>query len=202
MIKNIIFDIGNVLVEFGWNSFFRRFTDSEEIFERMCKATVLDPGHAWNEIDRAVLSEEEVLELFIKNDPGIEKELRAMYKDFNGLLVQYDYTREWIKDLQNRGYKVYCLSNMSFKSVRENADSMDFIPMLDGAVLSCYYQLCKPDREIYELLLNKYNLVAEECVFFDDLERNIKAANECGIHGVVFTGKDEAERALEELNSL
>ena len=197
MIKNIVFDIGNVLVDFGWAPFFERFNLTKEEFDRVAKATVYDP--VWNEIDRGVMSEEEVLEKFIENDPGIEDKLREMYKDFNGLLKMYEYTRGWIKDLQNRGYKVYCLSNMSHKAVRECWDALCFIEELDGYILSCDINITKPEPGIYKALFDKYNLKPSECIFLDDLEKNIKGAEEMGMHGIVFKNVKQAEADIEKI---
>ena len=197
MIRNIVFDIGNVLVDFGWKGFFDKFDLTDEQFERLAKATVYSP--TWNEMDRGALTEEELLEKFIENDPEMEDVLRKVYVDFNGLLVQFDYAKQWIKELGDRGYKVYCLSNMSHKSVRENADALDFIAMLDGSVLSCHVKLCKPDRAIYDLLFKRYQLIPEECVFIDDLERNVKAAEDCGMKGILFTTKEDTEKRLNEM---
>ena len=89
------------------------------------------------------------------------------------MLKQYDYTKGWIKSLQAEGFKVYCLSNMSHKSVRENADALDFIPLTDGTILSCDYNIIKPEKAIYDLLFDKFNLIPSECVFIDDVKRNI-----------------------------
>lgn len=197
MIKNIIFDIGNVLVEFGWANFLRKFADDDGTFDRLVKATVGDPD--WAEMDRGVLSDDEILDLFIENDPEFEAQIRAMYEDYNGLLVQFDYAKEWIADLKERGYRVYALSNMSYKAIRECADSMDFLPMMDGSILSCYYKLIKPDPQIYELLYKTFDLVPDECVFFDDLEKNILAAREAGMNGVVFKNREQAEEELAKL---
>ncbi|MCQ2519123.1 MAG: HAD family phosphatase [Lachnospiraceae bacterium] len=197
MIKNIIFDIGNVLVEFGWERFLKRFSDNPEEFDRLVKATVGNPD--WAEMDRGVLSDEEILDLFIENDPELEPKLRTMYKDYNGLLVQFGYAKEWIDDLKKRGYKVYALSNMSYKAIRECADSMDFLSMMDGSILSCYYKLIKPDPNIYRLLFDTFDLIPQECVFFDDLEKNIEAARASGMSGVVFKNKEQAEAELAKL---
>ena len=71
MIKNIVFDIGNVLAGFAWEDFYRSFGYSEEMFEKLADATVRRPF--WNEMDRGKLSDEELLEGFIKNDSSIEK---------------------------------------------------------------------------------------------------------------------------------
>lgn len=196
MIKNIIFDIGNVLVGFDWKDFFAGFGYSEEITERLANATVKNPF--WNEIDRGVMSEEEILEGFIAKDPGIESELRKTYEDYGNLLNQFDYAKGLIKDLQNKGFKVYCLSNMSHKAVRE-CKALDFLDMLDGYVLSCDVKLIKPDPAIYETLLNTYGLDAKESVFIDDLDANIETALSLGMHGIVFKDLKSAISELEDI---
>ncbi|MBR6309020.1 MAG: HAD family phosphatase [Lachnospiraceae bacterium] len=194
MIKNVVFDIGNVLVEFGWKPFFQKFGITDEELDRIAKATVYAP--IWNEIDRGVMSEEEILDKFIENDPGMEEKMREIYADFNGLLKIFDYTRGWIIDLKRRGYKVYCLSNMSFKAVRECWDALSFIEETDGYILSCDVKLTKPEPEIYEALFKKYNLKPEECVFFDDVQKNIDGANKAGMHAFLFTSVKQAEEDL------
>lgn len=197
MIKNIVFDIGNVLVKFGWEDFFKKFNMPEDVYKKVVKATV---GHdTWNEIDRGVFSDEKVLQCFIDNDPSVEEWIRKMFASIHGMLVQFDYAKPWIKELQEKGYKVYCLSNMSFKACRECKDALDFLPMLNGYVLSCEVKIIKPEPEIYKTLLDKYNLVPEECVFMDDLPRNIEAGKKAGMHGIVFTGKEAAMESLKKL---
>lgn len=197
MIKNIVFDIGNVLVYFGWKEHFEKFFDKEEIFRKVVAATVADPD--WNEIDRGVLSTEEVMDLFVENDPSVEEEIRRSLKSINGMLVQFDYAKGWIKELQSKGYKVYCLSNMSFKACEDCADALDFLPLLDGYILSCEVRENKPGRRIYELLFEKYNLNPEECVFIDDLERNVEAGVGLGMKGIVFKGKESADNIIASL---
>lgn len=198
MIKNVVFDIGNVLVSFGWVDFIKSFGVTDEEFERIANATVRDP--IWNEIDRGVMTEEEILAAFIKNDPEMEEKIREMYADFGGLLTMFEYTKGWILDLQKRGYKVYCLSNMSYKAVRECWDALCFLDMTDGYVLSCDVKLTKPEPEIYQTLFEKYKLVPSECVFFDDLPANIEASKALGMHGVVFKDIKQAENDLEKLS--
>lgn len=199
MIKNIVFDIGNVLVDFGWADFIKKFGFSKEINERIAKATVKDDD--WNEYDRGVLSDEEILQNFIDNDPEIEEELRAFEENFDGLLKQFEYAKGWIKSLQKQGYKVYCLSNMSFKAVRECDEALNFLPLLDGYILSCNVELIKPDPAIYKSLFEKYDLKPEECIFIDDLERNVEAAEKEGMFGIVFTDLKSAVSEIEDISS-
>ena len=199
MIKNIVFDIGNVLVEFGWKPYFDKFNLTPEEFERLVNATV--KSNVWNEMDRGAVSEEEILNAYIANDPGIEDIIRAIYADFHDMLKQYDYTKDWIKSLQAGGFKVYCLSNMSHKSVRENADALDFIPLTDGTILSCDYNIIKPEKAIYDLVFDKFNLIPSECVFIDDVKRNIDKAKELGMYGIVFESKAQVEEEIKSLKN-
>ncbi len=197
MIRNIVFDIGNVLVNFGWREHFERHGVTGETFDRVVKATVMSP--LWNEVDRGVKSDDELMELFVANDPGVEDGIRAVLSDITGMLTQFEYAKGWIIDLQRRGYKVYCLSNMSYKACRECADALDFLPMLDGYILSCDVKLCKPEPEIYKALFDKYSLKPEECIFLDDLEKNIAAAKAAGMHGVVFKDLKSADGEIRKI---
>lgn len=197
MIKNIVFDIGNVLVGFDWKPFMESFGFTEEVLKRVANATVHAP--IWNEIDRGKLSEEEILSEFIKNDPEMEAPIRQFYENFDGMLNMYEYTRGLIKDLQNKGFKVYCLSNMSYKAVRECWKDLCFIEELDGYVLSCDYKLTKPEKEIYETLFKKYSLNPEECIFVDDLPSNIEGAKALGMKGVVFKNLKQAVSEIENI---
>ena len=195
MIKNIIFDIGNVLVNFNWKAFTEDLGYTKEINERIFNATVRSKD--WAECDRGVLTDDEILEAFIKNDPGIETELRKMFENFNGLLIQFPYSKGFIKDLQNHGFKVYALSNMSYKAVRECADAMDFLPILDGYVLSCDVKVVKPDERIYANICDKYSLNPSECVFLDDVSENVEAAKKFGMKAIQFKDLKSAVKELE-----
>lgn len=197
MINTVIFDIGNVLAGFAWKEFFDRFSYSEEVKERIGKATVASP--AWNEYDRGNLSDEEVMEAFVKNDPGIEKELRESLSDISGMLVRYDYAVPWVKALKESGYQVLVLSNFSHKAVNECGEVLDFLPFTDGGILSYKEHVIKPQPEIYELLIKRYDLVPEECVFMDDTPANVEGARKAGIHGIHFQNKEQAEKELQDL---
>ena len=197
MIKNIVFDIGNVLVGFDWKPFMESLGFTAEELERVANATVRDPF--WNEIDRGKLSEEEILAGFIEKDPEAEPLIKRFYENFDGMLNMYEYTRGLIKDLQNKGFKVFCLSNMSNKAVRECWKDLCFIEELDGYVLSCDYKLTKPEKEIYETLFNKYSLKPEECIFVDDLASNIEGAKALGMKGVVFKNLKQAVSEIENI---
>jgi len=197
MIKNIIFDIGNVLMPFGYRPFFESFGYDGETVERLSRATAQSPD--WNELDRGVLSYEEVLGRFIQNNPQLEEIIHRVFADLHGILGVYDYTESWIRQLTEAGYGVYYLSNFFQKAEVDCKELMGFLELMDGGILSYKDKVTKPDRKIYELLLERYDLKPEECVFLDDTQKNIDGARAVGIHGILF---QDREQAVEELKKL
>ena len=197
MIKNIIFDIGNVLTDFRWEDFLKEKGITGEEFDKVAKISVRGPY--WQEFDRGIWSDEQILESFISLEPEMEETIHRAFDNISGIVVIRDYACEWIKSLKESGYKVYYLSNFSKKAEAECPESLEFIELMDGGILSYKDKLIKPDHAIYELLLSRYGLKADECVFFDDMEANVKAANELGIHGIQFIDKKTAEEQLLKL---
>lgn len=197
MIKTIIFDIGNVLAGFAWKPYFEKFGYSKEILERIGKATV--ESSLWSAYDRGAMTDEELMEAFIKNDPGIEKELRESLSNIHGMLVKYDYAVAWVKELKEKGYQVLVLSNFSHRAYHDCKDVLEFLDYVDGGILSFRDKVVKPEPEIYQLLIDRYQLVPKECVFLDDTQQNLVAAEAFGIHTIHFTNR---EKAIEELKKL
>lgn len=197
MITTIIFDIGNVLAGFTWKEFFAEKGITGEKFERMTEATVM--SDKWNEYDKGELTDEEILQCFIDNAPELEDDMRRCFSNVKGIVSRSDYAIPWIKELKQKGYKVLYLSNFSRKADIDCADALDFIPYTDGGILSYKERVIKPMPEIYQLLIDRYNLKPEECVFLDDTERNLTGASKFGIHTIHFKNQ---EQAIEELRKL
>ncbi len=194
MIKNIVFDIGNVLTDYRWKEFLQDKGYDREMIARIARASVSGPY--WKEIDRGAWDEETVMQKFISLDPAIERELREAFGDIHDLVTPREYAIPWICALKKEGYGVYFLSNFSAKAYKECADALAFLPYTDGGILSFQEKLVKPDPAIYRLLLSRYGLKAAECVFIDDLEENVQASRAEGFAGIVFQTKDQVEREL------
>lgn len=197
MIKNIILDIGNVLIPFSWRQHLDHFGFSDEIKERLAKAVFLDDD--WNEIDRGVLTKEELLARFIENDPEIEDEIRKVMENISGTVGAYPYTSTWVPELQSMGYHVYLLSNFSDQQLHDSRAKLPFIDQADGALLSFRYQIIKPDDAIYQKLFELFDLKPEECLFFDDKEENIEGAIRNGMKGHVFVGYEDAMQTIADM---
>lgn len=197
MIRNIIFDIGNVLTDFRWREFLRDKGFDDGMVGRVARASVMTP--LWSEVDRGVWSEEKLMEEFVKLDPGIERELRLAYGNVTGMVTKREYAIPWLQELKKKGYGVYYLSNFSHRAHVDCLDALDFIPYMDGGILSYQEKVVKPEAEIYLRLLSRYGLKAEECVFLDDTPANVEAAEKLGIRGICFRTKKQAEQELEKL---
>ena len=197
MIKNIIFDIGNVLSYFCWQDFLRNKGFDEDMVERIGRASVYDED--WYEFDKGVLKDEEVIDLFIENDPEIAEEIHQAFDHVEGMVKLKPQTMDWLNSLKSRGYKLYYLSNFSYKCETQCPDSLSFMPMMDGGILSYKVQMTKPNPDIYKKLLSMYSLKAEESVFIDDTPKNIDAAVKLGIKGIVYKDPDQAAEELEKL---
>ena len=94
---------------------------------------------------------------------------------------------ELIKDLKNKGYKLFLCSNAA-ESFHKYEDSVEAFKLLDAKIVSADIKAVKPDREFFDYVLKTYDLKAEECFFIDDLAANIKGAYECGIDGYQYNG--------------
>lgn len=197
MIRNLIFDIGNVLTNFRWKDFLRDKGFDEAMAKRIAKASVLTP--LWNEVDRGVWDLEKLMQAFIRMDSGIEAELRRAFGNVTGMVTKREYAIPWLQELKSKGYKVYYLSNFSEKAYTDCLEALDFLPYMDGGILSYQEKVIKPDAEIYRLLLSRYSLKAGESVFLDDTLPNVEAARALGLHGICFQTKEQAEEELREL---
>lgn len=197
MIKNVIFDIGNVLTDFRWKGFLEDKGFEGEELDRIASASVLSP--IWSELDRGVWSFAEVMAGFVKNDPEMEEKLHKAFDDMTDIVTIRDYAIPWIKELKQKGYRVFCLSNFSEKIEQECRKALAFRKEMNGGILSWEDKVIKPDPAIYQLLLSRYDLKPSECVFLDDVAANVRAGEALGIHGIVFQSKQQACEELERL---
>lgn len=197
MIKNIVLDIGNVLVHFRWYELMVELGFNEEVIERLKEGMVCN--HLWCELDRGVMSDEQVIEGFKENCIGYEEYIDEFLGHKSEIIETFEYAKVWIKDLKERGYKIYLLSNYPRTFFECHLKGkFDFLSFVDGRVVSGYVQMVKPEKKIYEHLLEKYGLKAEECIFIDDTECNIFAAREVGMNGIVFKSYEQTIKELED----
>lgn len=196
-ITTVVFDIGNVLAGFDWPAYLQRLGFSEETGRRIAGATFL--GNNWKEVDRGVKSDEDIYEDCLREIPDLKEELAVVWAGRTGIVKEFDYAAEWILSLKRAGYRVYLLSNYGRETFAAARAEFSFFEHVDGMVISYEIRHIKPEPEIYEELIRRYDIIPEETVFLDDLQPNIEAAKAFGFHTILFTEKTEAEKRLLEL---
>lgn len=189
-IDTIILDIGKVLADFIPIEYLRMIGISEDKIRPVYEAVI--ENEIWNEYDRGVMNEAEALKRFIQKSPELEAEIRIAFKNLRGIIKKFDYADKWIEDLHRAGFKVLYLSNISEKLFNECYEELSYIEKMDGGVLSFKDKMKKPEREIYEHLIKKYNLNPKSCIFIDDREENLIEASNLGINTVLFRSYGEA----------
>lgn len=192
MIKNIILDIGGIM-----------FDDSnaniEKLLGRECsKLCKIAHGKGFKKSLLGEMTVEEHIEE-LKNEKDFEDLKYILSKD--NLSKSYPIMKdnfEYIKSLKDRGYKLYILSNITEDSYNYINDLISFDSIFDGGIYSYQEHMVKPNHDIYNLIIDRYNLLKEETVFFDDREKNVIAANEVGINACVFRSIEDIERILDK----
>lgn len=195
MRKNIVFDIGNVLVDYNIKAFLAKKGFGSDMIKRILKASIMSPY--WEAFERCDLSEEEAMRAFVSLDPEIEKEIYEAYENIHGMLTIRPFAISLVKELKEKGYGVYYLSNYSSKAYRECNDSLAFMEYMDGGCLSFQEKMTKPDVRFYNCFLERYHLSAQDCIFVDDTPENVEVAKQLGFQGIVF---ESYEKTLEMLN--
>ena len=180
MITTAIFALGNVLIDFSSLDFVRE-KYGDEMGLRIANA--LYDEHRWVELDRGVLTVEEVIQSFFEADPGIPQEyIRWCFKNIARAVNPCGYAIPWLRDVRKLGIKPLFLSNYSKLIMHAKPEVLNFLPLMDGGIFSCDVKLIKPDKAIFKLILEKYDLKPEECLFIDDMKENCLAAGSLGIN--------------------
>ncbi|MGN0667034.1 MAG: HAD family hydrolase [Huintestinicola sp.] len=195
MVRNVIFDIGKVMIEFDWDTFLRRYFD-DRTADAVAAATW--GSKSWNELDRGVLPYDEVMEMFGREDTRCSDQIIFAMKHVDECPVMQSYAVPWVDELKKQGYHVYYLSNYFEYLLEKRPDVLEFTKHMDGGIFSCHEKLIKPDERIYRRLCEKYSLIPEECIFIDDSPKNIRGAEQFGMKGFLFEGYDKSYSVITD----
>jgi len=200
MIKNVIFDLGNVLISFRPAEYLDTKEYSEEI-----KATILkDIFHAreWLMLDNGDMSLSEAIDSINERSSLTKEEIAHIFNLRTDLMVPLDQNVTLLPELKKRGYRLYYLSNFPIDIFHEIKSGYYFFNYFDGGVISAEVRFSKPQTRIYEILLEKYSIRSEESLFIDDLEINVSAAIKLGMKGLVTHGSHEISNEVKAALSI
>ena len=184
MIKNILFDMGNVLIYFDRNLFMDRLGLEEADKKLLTRELFL--SLEWARMDRGSLVEPQAVESICRRLPErLHDAAEKLVSHWDEPLIPVPGMYELIRELKSAGYGIYLLSNASLRQ-HEYWPRIEASQFFDGTLISADEGLMKPQPEIYRLILERFGLKAEESFFIDDLPSNIEGAFYCNMPGAVF----------------
>lgn len=184
MIKNILFDMGNVLIHFDRKVFLDRLDVTEKEKNLLLREVFLSVE--WVQMDRGTLTEPEAEKRMCQRLPAhLHGAVHRLVSQWDEPMLPIAGMAELVKELKDRGYGIYLLSNAS---LRQHAywHKIPGWQFFDGTVISADENIMKPHEDYYRTALERFSLKAEECFFIDDVPANIEGALYCGISGTVF----------------
>ena len=190
--KNVIFDMGNVLLQYDPGVCLHHFVEQEE--DRALIRRELFEGPEWVEGDLGHITDEERFDGVSRRVPErLHGELKACTEQWYMCMRPVAGAKEFCGYAKEQGYRLFVLSNASssFYQYFQRFAPLDYF---DGIVVSCDIHMIKPDVRIYQYLLDKYQLMPEESFFIDDMPGNVAGAQKAGIRGAVFHGDFEKIR--------
>lgn len=198
MVKNIIFDLGAVLIDWNPKYLYRKVFHTEEavnyFLDNVCT------GH-WNEQQDGGRTFKEAEEVLIKEFPEYEKEILLYYSRWVEMLGgPIQETVEIFKELKPiYPDSIYALTNWSAESWPTALEMFDFLSWFNGVVVSGQEKMKKPDERIFKLICDRYDLVPEETLFIDDNKKNIETANDFGIITIHYNSSGQLKKELMDL---
>ena len=202
MVKNIIFDLGNVIIKGTHSSIIKQYAKNKEEKEFIEDIFLKSPE--WNLMDTGMITNDKsIIEIQKRTDKKFYNLIEvALHEWYKKLQVNEDIV-DIAKKLKLQNYRIYVLSNMA-EATYLHIKEIDFFRLCDGIVISAYEKIKKPDEKIFKILLERYNLKAEECLFIDDddTNRSYITANKLGILGRKVEPNSEKDiiKLLNEFN--
>ncbi len=199
IIKNIVFDFGGVLIDWNPTYLYSKIFDKEEeinyFLENVCR-------YDWNILQDAGRSLQEATLEKQQEFPEYKDEIAMYYGRWVEMLGGvFEENTKLVKPLKEK-FNVFGLTNWSAETIPFAMELYDFFNDLDGVVVSGTEKLIKPDSRLYNILLDRYNLKAEETLFIDDNADNIRTAIELGFHTIHYTNGINLESKLTEMGLL
>ena len=186
MIKNIIFDIGGVLLEYNPKTYLDKLNIEEG--KRKELNEIIFHNQKWRKCLNGFINNDELIRYLEKESPKYKKEIKQILSKDNlkYMLPPKQDMIEYYKSLKKKGYKIYLCSNITECTYDYIKEDFEIIQIADGGVFSCFEHISKPNIEIYKNLINKYQINVKETIFIDDTNKNIISANKLGFQTILF----------------
>lgn len=198
MVKNIIFDLGNVLLNFKPVVYLHTKISNKEKVQQIYEE--IFTSEEWLMLDRGVITEEEAVDEICNRSTENSELIRSVMHNWYQLLTPIEDTIEVLKELKDKGYKLYVLSNFHLLAYKDVTKRYKFFTYFDGGIISYKEKLMKPEKDIYDKLIRRYEINPKESIFIDDTQENIESAAKLGFKAILFTNSKDLRRKLIEYN--
>ena len=197
MIKNIIFDIGGVLLDYNPKTYLDKLNIEDG--KRKELNDIIFHNQKWKDCLNGSITNSELIEYLVKENLKYKNEIeQILIKDnLKYMLPPKQEMIEYYKSLKQKEYKIYLCSNITKDTYDYIKDNFEIIQIADGGVFSCFENISKPNVEIYYKLIEKYNLNMEESILIDDTKRNIISSNDIGLKGILFNNIEDIKEVLQ-----
>jgi len=197
MIKNIVFDIGRVLLDYQPMHYLESLGLEKK--DNIHLNEVIFKNDLWLQLDRGIITKEEAIQKYCAIAPVHTDRIHQIMNTWTDMLTLIEGTSELLKELISKGYNVYLLSNFQEDGFIKAYNKFTFLQEVKGKVISYEAKSLKPEKKIYIHLLKEHNLIPEETVFIDDLKENIEVAIALGIQGIVFENAVKTRECLKSM---
>lgn len=196
MIRNIVFDLGNVLISFRPDEYLEKENYSENY-----RTTILNDifkSKEWDLLDNGDITVAEAIDNIALKSSLKKEEIAHVFNLRTTIMFPLDQNVRLLPGLRKEGLRLYFLSNFALDTFEEVSEGYYFFKYFDGGIISSKVRYSKPHHRIYEILLEKYYLIAGECLFIDDLEANVRAAEMAGMKGLETFGSSNISKEVTE----
>jgi len=197
MYKNIVFDVGKVLLSYKWADAATMAGVSEDEAKELSQK--LFEEYLWYELDLGIRPYFDIVEDFRKKYPQYSEALLNYFTNVENMPIAREGVWAEVKRLKEKGYKLYILSNYSDYMFKKHTSMFPFIGYMDGVLVSYMVNLCKPDVKIYETLFERFNIDPKESLFFDDRPENTQRSRELGMDAITVIDEDQLISELKKL---
>jgi putative hydrolase of the HAD superfamily len=196
MIKNIVFDLGNVLISFKPEEFFDNNSYRQEA--KNVFINEIFKSREWKMLDNGDISTKEAIEAIAAKSSLKTEEITSVFNLRTKIIFSLAGNTKLLPALKEQGFKLYYLSNFPDDIFDEVYNQYDFFKYFDGGIISSRVNASKPNRKIFEIFLEKYSLSADECLYLDDSELNVKAAGSVGMAGLHIQNPEDLRKQIEK----
>ena len=196
--KNIIFDLGNVLLNFKPEEYLKtKIKEDNKVLELHKE---IFQSEEWIMLDKGILTEEEAINIIFKNSNENGHLIKLVFENWYEILTPIEESVEILKKLKNANYKIYFLSNFHLLAFEHVTKKYDFFKLFDGGIVSYKENLIKPDEAIYKRIIEEYRIKPEESIFIDDMEANIENARKLNFETILFKNPKDLRKRLRGYN--